>query len=87
MTGILCLLGEVYKARGLQGLQQRKSIDLKEALNSYQKGHKIYKSLHQEGALPFSEISELDRVEREIARCTAALNKRKPGTAKKRRTD
>jgi len=73
------LLGDVYQARAAQlsaGRRQRAS-DLKEALASYQKASEICQNLRQAGALPYSQISELERIQREIRSCDAVLSKLK----------
>ena len=81
-----CLLGDVYLARGLKvpAGQQPRSSDLKGALSSYQKAQEIYQTLRQAGALPYSLISELERIPREILHCNALLGRSKAdsGTVK-----
>ena len=77
-----CLLGDAYLARGLKVAagQHPRASDLKQALSSYQKAREIYQALRQAGALPYSLISELERIPREILKCNALLGRTKVDT-------
>ncbi|HEY6305237.1 MAG TPA: protein kinase [Candidatus Angelobacter sp.] len=68
------LLGDAYQARSLSASQERprSSVDLKEALASYQSALDTFSALHRRGALPYAQISEMDRLVREMRRCNAA---------------
>jgi hypothetical protein len=70
------LLGDAHQARGLgmSGGRQAQASELKEAV-SYQKGLEIFAGLRQTGNLSYSQIPELSRVPREIAKCNAVMRK------------
>jgi tetratricopeptide (TPR) repeat protein len=71
-----CLLGDIYLGRSSKAPgRSSRYADLKEALSSYGKALDIYKNLRQAGALPHSQIPELERISREILHCNALLGK------------
>ncbi len=75
------LLGDAYQARTLSASldRPRSSVDLKLALASYQTALDTFSGLRGRGALPYMQISEMDRLGREIRRCHAA--RRELGTS------
>jgi len=82
-----CLLGDAHEMRGLgtgRGGQPRPP-ELKEAVSSYQKGLEIYTALHQAGKLPSSDNAELSRVQQQIAKCDARLQKKQSSVSSAQR--
>ncbi|HWX53656.1 MAG TPA: serine/threonine-protein kinase [Verrucomicrobiae bacterium] len=71
------LLGDAYQARSLGVANGQHHFDLSEALIAYHKALDLDQSLKQAGALPHSQVSELDRLSHAIARCLSAYPQRK----------
>lgn len=73
-----CLLGDVYQARAMKAPADApsRSSDFKEALASYQKALDIDTKLHQEGSLPYFQNAEIERIPREIQRCSNLAGKK-----------
>jgi serine/threonine protein kinase len=70
-------LGDIYKTSGMKQARgtRKRSLDVEQALTSYQKAERIYSDLRARNALTFGATIKLGRVSQEIAGSQAVTTK------------